>query len=183
MTPLTTNERQQLKVKIRKNPIKSGNIVLDLVEVEDAEFILNLRLDADKNKFVSKVAPDLNKQIEYIKDSYDDPNQFYFIIKTLNDDKLGTIRVYDLKPNSFCWGSWIIINSRPSGTALQSAIMINNFGFNTLGFNNSHFDVRNENEKVINFHLRMGAQITDENDLDTFFIYTKETFEKFLESQ
>ena len=40
----------------------------------------------------------------------------------------------------------------------------------------NYFDVRKGNQKVINFHLRFGAKIVSENDLDFFFTFTKSDY-------
>lgn len=72
--------------------------------------------------------------------------EFYFKIIS-NNKKVGVVRIYDLKDDSFCWGSWIILDDAPKTVALESTLMIYEFGFNVLGFNNCHFDVRKLNKK------------------------------------
>ena len=67
---------------------------------------LDLRLDNRLNQFMSRVDNDLNKQIEWIRDYKKRPEEFYFIIESKNKEDYGTIRVYDIKGDSFCWGSW-----------------------------------------------------------------------------
>lgn len=49
------------------NSIQTHNIKLRLVEIEDAEFILSLRLDNNLNKHFSSVNNDLNEQIRWIE--------------------------------------------------------------------------------------------------------------------
>lgn len=68
-----------------------------------------------------------------------------------------------MKEDSFCWGSWIIKDSSPSYVAIESALCIYEFAFNTLGFRQSHFDVRKNNVKVVAFHQRCKARIVRED--------------------
>lgn len=155
------------------------NIVLTLAEVEDAEFILSLRHNGKLNRYVSQVSPDLDVQKEWLisyKKREAMRTEFYFIIRDLNNNPLGTVRLYDFQSGSFCWGSWMVAPDSPRKTAIESALSVYEFAFYTLGFKRSHFDVRNNNQKVIDFHKRMGAEEAHSNELDTFFIYKKETY-------
>lgn len=160
--------------------INGKNINLRTVEVEDAEFIYTMRQNQDRTKFLSKVIGTVETQKEWIKDykqREEDKIEFYFVIESKNDEKLGLVRVYDFKNDSFCWGSWLIKEDAPKSTAIESALQIYEFGFYNLGFLKSHFDVRKENYKVIAFHQRFGAKIVDENDLDYFFNFEKSDYE------
>jgi RimJ/RimL family protein N-acetyltransferase len=180
--PLNANERLEIKNSLKSNPLMGDIIKLELAQIEDASFILSLRLDSEKNKYLSETSNDLSKQEQFIANSLSSADEFYFIIKDKNTNEgLGTIRLYDMRNDSFCWGSWIIVNHRPSGTALESICLLLDFGFSKLAFQQTHFDARNQNTRAINFYLRIGARIVNSNELDTFFLYTKEEHKIFLE--
>lgn len=156
------------------------NIVLTLANVEDAAFILSLRQHEGLNRYVSQVSPDLLEQQKWLrnyKKRESVRSEFYFIIRDLDMNPLGTVRIYDLQSGSFCWGSWMVSPDAPRKTAIESALCVYEFAFYTLGFSQAHFDVRNLNKKVIKFHKRMGAEETHHDNLDTFFIYKKEAYE------
>lgn len=155
----------------------SKTIQMRLVEENDAEFILKLRLDERYNQFLSDVNPDVQAQIDWIRKYKDDEKikkQFYFIIERLDGKPCGTVRIYDLHKDSFCWGSWILNEDKTRFAAIESALLVYKFGFDELGFVKSHFDVRKGNERVISFHLKMGAQQTGEDELNYYFEITKE---------
>ena len=157
--------------------LKSKTIRIRLVEEFDAEFILKLRLDEKYNLFLSSVNPDIKAQKDWIKKYKNDEanrKQFYFIIERNDGKPCGTVRIYDLKENSFCWGSWILNEDKTRYAALESALLVYDFGFNHLGFDFSHFDYRKGNEKVISFHKKMGALKIGEDDLNEYFSITKE---------
>ena len=160
--------------------LSGKNINLRTVEIEDAEFIYNMRQNQNKTKYLSKVTGTVESQKEWIKNykqREDKQKEFYFLIESKNSEKLGLVRMYDFNNDSFCWGSWLIKENAPKTTAIESALQIYEFGFYKLGFERSHFDVRKENNKVVAFHQRFGAKIIDEDSLDYFFNFEKSDYE------
>ncbi|NHQ89636.1 GNAT family N-acetyltransferase [Janthinobacterium lividum] len=158
------------------------NVVFRNVNKNDAEFILQLRTDPEKGKYLSATAADLDLQLAWLGKYADDNSQIYFIIEDKNGERYGTIRLYDVREDSFCWGSWILRDGRPSGFAMESAILVYQFAL-SLGFKKSHFDVRKENVSVWQFHERFGAVRIEEQGED--YIYSisheaiKNSFEKY----
>ncbi len=84
--------------------------------------------------------------------------------------------MYDFQKNSFCWGSWILKKGSPSYMAIESALLVYEFGFYGLGFLRAHFDVRKENRKVVAFHQKFGAKIVNQSELDWFFDFSREQY-------
>ena len=156
------------------------NLNLRTVAIEDAEFIYNMRQNQNKTKYLSRVTGTVESQKEWIKNykqREEEKKEFYFVIESKDERKLGLVRMYDFQDNSFCWGSWLIKEDAPKTTAIESALQIYEFGFYSLGFEKSHFDVRKGNDKVIAFHQRFGAKIVDEDELDYFFNFEKSDYE------
>lgn len=157
--------------------LESKSIRLRFVEVFDAEFILQLRLDERYNKFLSAVSPDLKSQKDWINKYKKDEVlgvQFYFIIELLDGSPCGTVRIYDLREESFCWGSWILNENKSRYAAIESAFLVYKFGFEKLGYKASHFDVMKENTRVISFHEKFGAVKTHEDEMNYYFTISKD---------
>ncbi len=160
--------------------IYGKNINMRTVKTEDAEFIYTMRQNQNKTKYLSTVTGTVESQKEWIenyKQREEDKKEFYFVIESKDEEKLGLVRMYDFQDESFCWGSWLIKEDAPKTTAIESALQIYEFGFYNLGFEKSHFDVRKGNDKVIAFHKRFGAKIINEDELDYFFNFEKSDFE------
>lgn len=160
------------------------NINIRTVDVDDAEFIFTLRQNGSKTKYLSKVTGSIETQKEWINDYKQrekEQKEFYFIIESKSEEKLGLVRMYDFKEDSFCWGSWLIKDDAPKTTAIESALQIYEFAFYKLNFVMSHFEVQKGNDKVIAFHQRFGAKIIDENDKEVFFNFLKEDYELIKE--
>lgn len=154
--------------------------------VNNAAFILSLRTDEIKSRYLSAVSADLSAQQTWLAGYANAQNQAYFIIEYQNEP-IGTVRLYDPQQNSFCWGSWILKDSRPSQAAMESALMVYSYAVNELGFQTAHFDVRKANDRVWKFHERFGAQRISETDLDYFYhlsydaiLKSRTTYVKFL---
>jgi RimJ/RimL family protein N-acetyltransferase len=157
--------------------LQSKTVKLRLIEEQDAEFVLKLRLDDRYNQFLSSVNPSVEAQKEWIKQYKNDESegiQYYFIIERIDGTPCGTVRIYDLKDDSFCWGSWILNEDKTRYAALESAFLVYQFAFEHLNFTKSHFDVRKGNDRVISFHEKMGAVKTGETELNLLFEITKE---------
>lgn len=137
--------------------------------VEDATFILSLRTDEKKSRYLSATSPDLEAQCTWLESYTQAMDQAYFIIE-YQDEPIGTVRLYDAQGNSFCWGSWILKDTRPSQSAMESALMVYAYAVDHLGFTAAHFDVRKGNERVWQFHERFGAERIAETALD--YLYT-----------
>jgi len=160
--------------------IYGKNINMKTVTLGDAEFICIMRQNQNKTKYLSKVTGSVESQKEWIKNyklREEGKKEFYFLIESKNEEKLGIVRMYDFQNKSFCCGSWLIKEDAPKTTAIESALQIYEFGFYSLGFEKSHFDVRKGNDKVIAFHQRFCAKIVNEDELDYFFNFEKSDYE------
>lgn len=156
--------------------ITGKHIRLKTVTPDKAGFILSLRQHNQKSQHLTPTSGGIKEQKEWIQRYQQREKQqkeYYFVIQNLQKEDLGLVRVYDLRQDSFCWGSWLIKDNAPKLTAIRSALAIYAFGFETLGYTKSHFDVRHENKRVLAFHLRMGAQITHQDSKNLYLEYTQ----------
>jgi RimJ/RimL family protein N-acetyltransferase len=154
--------------------IDSKTIILRLVDVEDAFFIKNLRADKKLNRFISRNDDTLDSQIKWIQDYKQREKrkeEYYFIIcRKVDNVPIGTARIYDFikAENSFCFGSWMLNVDKTRYAALESFMCIFDFAFLELGFKRCHVHFKNENQKVIDFHVKVGMKIIN---TDHEFLY------------
>ena len=87
------------------------------------------------------------------------------------------MRLYDFRPDSFCWGSWILDHNKTRRAAIESALLVYEVGFNRMGYPGSHFDVRKENTKVIAFHQKFGAVINSEDAENVYMTLSRQSYE------
>lgn len=161
--------------RIRKAArIEGKTLVFRDATPADARFILSLRTDQRKARHLSRTAPELDRQREWLKQYASRENEAYFIIEIRSGEPLGTVRLYDPQGESFCWGSWILKDGAPPHAAIESALMVYGYALDHLGFNAAHFDVRRGNERVWRFHERFGAQRTGETGDDYLYRIDRE---------
>lgn len=165
---------------VKPDKVIGKNVVLRNANECDAEFILQLRTNPVKGKYLSCTPNDLDLQINWLNKYTKDNTQIYFIIEDKSGERFGTVRLYDKNDESFCWGSWILKEGRPSGFAIESALMVYHFAL-CLGFNRSHFDVRKGNESVWQFHERFGAVRVEETDDDYIYNISLDAIQKSIE--
>jgi RimJ/RimL family protein N-acetyltransferase len=164
---------------IKPKSVTGNKLIFRNATIDDAEFILSLRTDEKKSKYLSSTSPDLLKQIDWLKKYENDSSQIYFIIENKNNEKVGTVRLYDQQNDSFCWGSWIKKDGAPSGFGIESALIVYHFA-RYLGFNKAHCDVRKENVRVCQFHERFGAVIVHQSEQDFYYTISAEAIENSL---
>lgn len=146
------------------------------VTVDDAEFILSLRCDPKKSKYLNPTEYDVPKQVEYIKRYLAKDDEWYFIIENKDHKPLGTWRIYDVKGTQFTAGSWLMVDDAQMEETLEAQYLGPNYAYNVLGFEKDYFDVRKENKKVVKFHQSYGAKIVGEDDLNYFFEFDRDQF-------
>ena len=159
--------RTPLILKARR--VAGNTLVFRDAQVADAAFILLLRTDSGKSRYLSQTSPEIERQKAWLESYTEQTGQAYFIIETPGGDPLGTVRLYDAQADSFCWGSWILKSGTPRFAAIESVLMVYSYAVNHLGFRAAHFDVRKGNESVWRFHERFGAIRTGETAHDYLY--------------
>lgn len=148
------------------------SIRMRLARPADAAYLFKLRVDTTLNEHLSAAPPSIDAQSSYLTQYLERERkgvEFYFVIEnraTGND--CGAVRIYDLQPRSFSWGSWILDAGKPRLAALESALFVYDFGFGHLDYGASHFEVRHSNDRVIAFHERLGARRLREDNEQVF---------------
>lgn len=153
----------QSTIPLRKPARIAGHhLAFRNAEVADAAFIVALRTDPEKSKYLSATSPDVARQVAWLENYAADNSQIYFIICERSGPPIGTVRIYDCHGDSFCWGSWILADGVGASASIESVLIIYHFALQ-LGFRASHFEVRPENRSVLRFHERFGATRVQES--------------------
>lgn len=134
------------------------------VSLEDAEYILQLRLDPAINQFLNKVDNSLEKQKAWISQQVERDNDYYFVIEDRQNEPVGLISLYGINRGAGEFGRWICTGSALH--SLESAILIHKFGFESLGLESIYTNTVVENKKVVTFHKRFGAHMAGKANHD-----------------
>lgn len=170
---------------IALSQIEGARIRLRLVEPGDANYVLGLRTDQRYNRYLSAVTGSVEDQrawIEAYKLREAHGTELYYLIERLSDDRpCGLVRIYDILPESFTWGSWILNEDKPAKAALDSALLVYRVGFEILGKPCCTFDVRKDNKRALSFHRRFGGIETSQTDNDVLFELKRSFFMRRVE--
>ncbi|MGI9462197.1 MAG: hypothetical protein ACR2NY_06465 [Alphaproteobacteria bacterium] len=160
-----------------KNYILRGkNALIRSVRIDDAEFILSLRTDKTLTQYLHQVDDDIDKQILFIKN--DTKKNYYFISEDLSGNRYGTIRVTNIRENSFTISSWLTGKNAPMGLSVTAMLLSYDFGFFNLNKGYNFFNVRKNNISVANFHKIFGDTIIDEDEQNYYYILHKSEYIK-----
>ena len=133
-------------------------IYLRSVAIEDAEFICDIRGNAELCKYVHAVAPDVEKQRKWIAEQIDRAGDYYFVMCTHDGTRIGLASIYGIDAEERCaeFGRWVSV-----GNAIQnveSVILSFDFAFENLGLDYVYMRTMMDNVKVRNFWNSFGAE-------------------------
>jgi RimJ/RimL family protein N-acetyltransferase len=137
-------------------PVVGHGLRLRPVEVEDARFILSLRLDPDLSRFIGETSPRLDDQRQWILDQQHKPDDFYCLIESMSGASLGTIGLYDISDCSAEWGRWLLKSGTPA--AIGSAFLLYQFAFERLSLLRVSCKTAFANTQVVSFHDGCGLR-------------------------
>ena len=147
---------------MRHNIAVSGSrFRLRPVELSDARFLLELRTDPSRARFLGPTPPYIEAQEKWIEQYFDRPGDYYFIVEDVRTDASeGSIGIYDCDEadRSAQWGRWVVRNG--SLSAVESAYLIYTVGFELLGLERMYCRTAIANERVISFHDSFGLTRT-----------------------
>lgn len=159
--------------------VEGPNLRLRLIEPDDAHYVHGLRTDPRYNTHLSTVSGTVEDQrlwIEAYKGREADGQEFYYVIERKDGKRCGLVRLYNVKADQFTWGSWILDDNKPPKAALESAVLSFGVGFEILGCQTAHIDVRIQNSHAEAFYRRLGMVECRRTEEDIFFKYPRATF-------
>jgi len=160
--------------------VEGPNLVLRLVTPDDAAYVHGLRTDPAYNRHLSAVQGGVEDQRRWIGDYKAREaagGEFYYVIERRDGRRCGLVRLYDMTPESFTWGSWILDGAKPRKAALESALLSFGVGFDALSREKALVDVRVDNERALSFYRRLRMTETHRTDQDIYFTYPRARFE------
>ena len=164
--------------KIQKAHQLVGNqLILRNAGVDDAAFIVRLRTDPKKRRYLSPTSTEIAHQVAWLAQYAQAADQAYFVVAEKTGAKVGTIRIYQPFDDSFCFGSWVMQDGLPATYAVESLLIVYHYALDTLGFNRSYFAVRKANRSVWRFMERFGGVRTGETAVDYLYATQRQPVE------
>lgn len=148
-----------------------------LVQESDAPFILKLRTDPKLSKFVHPVENNLQGQIDWIREYKirEAKGEDYYFIFYSNKTPIGLNRIYNITENSSTGGSWLCSKEATIEESIATSFITLEIQ-DLFDIPDGPFNVSKGNNQVLKFHLRMGAEIVYEDDIEYTLRRNKEKF-------
>jgi RimJ/RimL family protein N-acetyltransferase len=127
------------------------------VDENDAEFIVRLRSQPGRSRFLNRGAGDAATQRQWLATYFVRPDDYFFVIHGLADDEPhGTLGLYgvDTQTGEAEWGRWILREDSPA--AVESALLVYRFAFESLLLRQVFCRTITENAQVTSFHDSCG---------------------------
>lgn len=166
--------------------INYKGINLRLVETNDASFIVSIRNNEKKSRFISNTSPDIDIQkqwIESYKKREQEQKEYYFIAFDENDEDFATYRIYKIDSGLPEIGSWV---SKPNYLNIKNSIKVDiaikNYVLNELNFDSLQFEVRKENLSVNNYHKLFQPKLVKTDDNNNYYILEKKIFNACIQN-
>ena len=127
------------------------------VDVRDAADIVDLRRDPDRSQFIHETSPSVEAQTRWLEEYFRRDGDYYWAVERLADGRTeGFLGVYDVEADSAEWGRWVL---RPGSlAAAESAWLVHEAGFGLLGLDVLYSRTLSDNQAVVSFHARYGAE-------------------------
>jgi RimJ/RimL family protein N-acetyltransferase len=128
------------------------------VTLDDAPFIVALRMDPLLNRYLHEISPRVEDQISWLERYFLCPGDYYFIVEdAVSGEPQGAIGIYkEAKDASGAeWGRWIL--KRGSMAAVESAWLIYEVGFSMLQLTSLSCRTLADNTGIVSFHDSFGA--------------------------
>ena len=151
-----------------------------LVREEDAEYIVNLRTNPEKNKYIHATSNDVDAQRTWLrayKNREAEGKDYYFIF-SYQGENIGVARIYEIEENRFTSGSWLAY-SNVVGVGVLCDIISREIAFELYPDSINYFDVRKGNKNVIRYHQSYHPTLYKEDEDNVYFSLTRQNFEKY----
>jgi 2-iminobutanoate/2-iminopropanoate deaminase len=146
------------------------------VRESDAGFILALRLDPRRSRFIARTANDIGRQREFIRRCLGGDEKIYFIIEDRAGRPVGTIRIAEVLADAFEVGSFVVHPDAGVFAAMEAFFLVARYGFEVLGKLAVRGLVVKENRTVCQFFAKVGCVVIGEGEGKVLFEAKREAF-------
>ena len=151
--------------------LEGRTVRLTPVTEEDAPFILEMRQNDEITRFFPRLDITVEEQAAWIRTQREREGDYYFLIRSRDGRRLGTVSVYDIEGDSAEIGRLASLGN--SVENVEAYLLAYRFAFETLGLAQLIGRVRPENKKVKSLDERMGfvfdPQLVNDRGFDVVF--------------
>jgi RimJ/RimL family protein N-acetyltransferase len=138
------------------------------VHTGDATFIVGLRTDRKRSRFLNATSPLVQDHLAWTETYFQRPGDYYFIVERRSTSAPeGAIALYhESSAGEAEWGRWIL--QPGSLAAAESALLIYRFAFDVRALARVYCRTLRENQSVIAFHASTGLSTVERPPREPF---------------
>lgn len=127
------------------------------VDMRDADFIVKIRNDETKKKYVHAVPNDIDLQKEWIKKQHNSSGDYYFVVFDKQGHRIGLTSIYnvDVIAKVAEFGRWVSWGNAAQN--VESVLLTFDFAFQSFDIDTIYMRTMLDNKKVRSFWKRFGA--------------------------
>ena len=146
-------------------------VIMRNVTESDAKFILSLRCDEKKNKYIHAVDKDIDREIKWIKNQQMKYGDYFYTIVNHRGKLIGNISLYNLNQEKMEaeLGRWVSDGAAIEN--LESIVILHEFAFNRLELKRVYTKTLQDNKQVVSFWKRFGGRGQDNYHSDGKLFY------------
>ncbi len=133
---------------------------LKSIDVEDAEFTLQIRQDPIFVKYLPRVNNTLEQQKQWIVRQREKSDDYFFVVLNKSGDRIGTIGVYGLETDHPESGRLALKGDAYEN--FEATLLLYEFAFNTLNIQVLFGFVYKENKRANRFNAQFGVRVISE---------------------
>ena len=141
-----------------------------LVNEEDAEFIVSLRTDSRLSRYIHETSQSVEEQKQWIRNykRREKEGLDYYFMFSVNDERQGVARIYDITEDSFTQGSWVFSPDAVLGASVLGNIISSEIGFEFLDKKVLYTDTRRDNH-THRYVQSFSPEIIKSDELDVYY--------------
>ncbi len=133
--------------------------ILRPVTVDDAEFIVYLRNLPHVKGNINDTSTDVEKQREWIRKYLERPNEWYWIVESLDHRPLGTTSLYhyNAEKRQIESGRWAMVSNH-NLSMVHGRTQLYDWAFSNIDVDHIVCDVASHNKHVLRYHRLLGER-------------------------
>ncbi len=141
------------------------------VNENDASFIVELRTDPIKSRYIGSTDGSVDKQKEWIRQYKEREHEGvdYYFIFFWGTIPAGVTRIYNIEDNHYIHGSWVFANNVPPFCSLAAAVIAREIAYDTLELEEEidTSGIHEDNQGVLQVSRMMGVYFYGERESET----------------
>lgn len=154
-------------------------IDLRLAEIEDSEFILQLRT-SKRGQILHATDNDIEKQIAWMKEykKREADGTDYYFINLFEGKPFGVNRICDIdyEQKTCSGGSWICTEDTPFERTFAMSLIIREIEFDVIGVDYCLALTKKTNKQIQKLEKMIGAEVTGESETEIFYRINREQY-------